>query len=122
MLHFKKGFTLIELLIVLIVIGILASIAIPRFAGSKDKTYIAQMKSDLRNLATYEEQHAADNGGSYFSGTATMASPLNGFHPSQYVRIIVHTVPGPPPWWTARASHSLASETCDMINGLISCE
>jgi prepilin-type N-terminal cleavage/methylation domain-containing protein len=57
----KKGFTLIELLIVVVIIGILAAIAIPKFANTKDKAYVAAMKSDLRNLATYEEQYAADN-------------------------------------------------------------
>ncbi|HEV7389818.1 MAG TPA: prepilin-type N-terminal cleavage/methylation domain-containing protein, partial [Gemmatimonadaceae bacterium] len=75
----KKGFTLIELLIVVVIIGILAAIAIPKFANTKDKAYVAAMKSDLRNMATYEEQYAADQGGAYFSGTATMAAPLQGF-------------------------------------------
>src|SRR5258706_5022398 len=75
----KKGFTLIELLIVVVIIGILAAIAIPKFANTKDKPYVAAMKSDLRNLATYEEQYAADQNGAYFEGTATMASALQGF-------------------------------------------
>jgi len=79
----KKGFTLIELLIVVVIIGILAAIAIPKFANTKDKAYVAAMKSDLRNLATYEEQYAADNNGAYFGGSATMATPLQGFSPSQ---------------------------------------
>ncbi len=56
----RKGFTLIELLIVVVIIGILAAIAIPKFANTKDKAYVAAMKSDLRNLATYEEQYAAE--------------------------------------------------------------
>jgi len=56
---------------VVVIIGILAAIAIPKFANTKDKAYVAAMKSDLRNIATYEEQYAADNGGAYFGGTAT---------------------------------------------------
>ena len=53
----RKGFTLIELLIVVVIIGILAAIAIPRFATTKEKAYIASMKSDLKNLATVQEAY-----------------------------------------------------------------
>jgi type IV pilus assembly protein PilA len=57
----KKGFTLIELLIVVVIIGILAAIAIPKFANTKDKAYLAAVKTDLRNLATAQEGYFADN-------------------------------------------------------------
>jgi type IV pilus assembly protein PilA len=117
----KKGFTLIELLIVVVIIGIIAAIAIPNFLYSKDKAYVAQMKSDLRNLATYEEQYAAENGGAYFGGTATMAAPLQGFTPSQNVTIVAAYIAGPPPTWSAGASHSLSAKVCNMTNGLITC-
>ena len=117
----KKGFTLIELLIVVVIIGILAAIAIPKFSNTKDKAYVAQMKSDLRNLATYEEQYAADNQGAYFGGTATMAAPRQGFTPSQNVTITVTNVAGPPPSWSATAVHSQSAHTCDMTNGVITC-
>jgi prepilin-type N-terminal cleavage/methylation domain-containing protein len=57
----RQGFTLIELLIVVVIIGILAAIAIPKFANTKEKAYIASMKSDLRNLITAEEAYFADS-------------------------------------------------------------
>ena len=57
----RKGFTLIELLIVVVIIGILAAIAIPKFANTKEKAYIASMKSDMRNLVTAEEAYFADS-------------------------------------------------------------
>jgi len=120
----RKGFTLIELLIVVVIIGILAAIAIPKFASTKDKAYVAAMKSDLRNLATYEEQYAADNQGAYFSGTATSTSPVQGFTPSQNVTITATTLAGPPPSWTATATHSQSAKTCDSgvtTPGIITC-
>src|SRR6266581_4928456 len=57
----RHGFTLIELLIVVVIIGILAAIAIPKFANTKAKAYVASMKSDLRNLVTAEEAYFADS-------------------------------------------------------------
>ncbi|MGH7570285.1 MAG: type IV pilin protein [Gemmatimonadota bacterium] len=56
-----EGFTLIELLIVVVIIGILAAIAIPRFAGTKEKAFDAAAKSDLRNAMTAQEAYFADN-------------------------------------------------------------
>jgi prepilin-type N-terminal cleavage/methylation domain-containing protein len=116
----RKGFTLIELLIVVVIIGILASIAIPKFANTKDKAYVAAMKSDLRNLATYEEQYAADNNGSYFGGTATSATPLQGFAPSQNVTIVA-SISGPPAAWTANATYLGSGKSCANTTGVIVC-
>ena len=61
MLKLRKGFTLIELLIVVVIIGILAAIAIPKFANTKIKAYMTAMKSDLRNLVTAEEAFFSDS-------------------------------------------------------------
>ena len=62
----RKGFTLIELLIVVVIIGILAAIAIPKFAATKDKAKLASVKTDLRNMMTAQE--------AYFSDFATYAA------------------------------------------------
>ena len=57
----ETGFTLIELLVVVVIIGVLAAIAIPKFSNTKDKAHMAAMKSDLRNLVTTQETFFADN-------------------------------------------------------------
>jgi len=51
----RTGFTIIELLIVVLIIGILASVAISKFGESKRRAYLTAMKSDLRGLATVAE-------------------------------------------------------------------
>ena len=58
----RSGFTIIELLIVILIIGILVSIAIPRFASTRDKAALASVKADVRNAETAEEAYFADAG------------------------------------------------------------
>ena len=56
----NQGFTLIELLIVVVIIGILAAIAIPRFSSTKGKAFDAAAKTDLRNAMTAQEAYYSD--------------------------------------------------------------
>jgi prepilin-type N-terminal cleavage/methylation domain-containing protein len=56
----RRGFTLIELLVVVVIIGLLASIAIPKFSATKDKAKMASVRSDLRNVMTAQEAYFAD--------------------------------------------------------------
>ncbi len=69
MVSSRRGFTLIEMLIVIVIIGILAAIAIPKYAAMKQKSYVTAMKSDLRNLVTAEEAFFADSG--FYTATVT---------------------------------------------------
>ncbi len=93
----KKGFTLIELLIVVVIIGILAAIAIPKFSATREKAYFAAMKSDLKNLASQQEIYYADNY-SYTNSTTDLS-----FVQSQGVLVaITATTSG----WTATAYHT----------------
>jgi prepilin-type N-terminal cleavage/methylation domain-containing protein len=72
----RKGFTLIELLIVVVIIGILAAIAIPKFANTKEKAIVSSMKSDLRNLVTAQEAFFSDNND--YAGSITNGPQVNG--------------------------------------------
>jgi prepilin-type N-terminal cleavage/methylation domain-containing protein len=93
----RKGFTLIELLIVVVIIGILAAIAIPKFANTKQKAYVATVKTDLRNLVTAEEAYFSDN------TTYTTALATTQFQPSQGVTYSVTAATGT--GWAATATH-----------------
>src|SRR3989344_4583258 len=53
----KSGLTLLEGLIVIVIIGLLAVIAISRFAPTKDKTFDAHMKTDVSNAMTAQEAY-----------------------------------------------------------------
>jgi general secretion pathway protein G len=58
----KKGFTLIELMIVMTIIGILASIAVPNYRWGIIKAKEAVLREDLYNLRTTIDQFYADQG------------------------------------------------------------
>jgi type IV pilus assembly protein PilA len=104
----RKGFTLIELLIVVVIIGILAAIAIPKFANTKNKAYVTAMKSDLRNLLTTEEAFFSDS--TYYT-TATNLAARNSWKSTTGVGMpAVVTGSG---FWRATVTHSqLAGATC----------
>ncbi|MGE0160940.1 MAG: type IV pilin protein [Gemmatimonadales bacterium] len=107
----NKGFTLIELLIVVVIIGILAAIAIPRFSATREKAYFAAMKSDLKNLASQQEIYYSDN---YTYGPA--ATDV-GFVNSDGVVVTLSSVTSS--GWAASATHLAigAAEGCAIFYG-----
>src|SRR5258705_6892614 len=101
----RRGFTLIELLIVVVIIDILAAIAIPKFANTKSKAYIAVMKSDLRNLVSAEE--------SFFSDSARYTTNLTSLGFKQSTGVTAPAIVTYPGAWVATNQHSqLTTITC----------
>ncbi len=107
----NKGFTLIELLIVVVIIGILAAIAIPKFSATREKAYFAAMKSDLKNLASQQEIYYSDN---YTYGPA--ANDV-AFVNSDGVVVTIQDVSSS--GWAASATHLAigAAEGCAIFYG-----
>jgi len=101
----RDGFTLIELLIVVVIIGILAAIAIPKFSATREKAYFAAMKSDLKNLASQQEIYYSDE----YAYTTTDTDL--GFVSSDGVTVAigVATADG----WSATAVHAAMSGAND---------
>jgi prepilin-type N-terminal cleavage/methylation domain-containing protein len=123
----RSGFTLIELLIVVVVIGILAMIAIPRFADTKGKAYAASIKSDLRNLAISEDAYLFD----HESYTGNLSSLTSQTSPGVVITITNATASG----WSATATHpqsypftcayfvgNVSAQAPATIEGIIACQ
>jgi len=108
----KKGFTLIELLIVVVIIGILAAIAIPKFANTKEKAYVASMKSDLRNLVTAQEAYFSDNNSTYASSISSMGT---NYKASSGVTVTMGAVTAT--GWAATSNHASTAKTCGISVG-----
>ena len=105
----NKGFTLIELLIVVVIIGILAAIAIPKFSATREKAYVSTMKSDLKNLASQQEIYYSDN------YTYTTDATALGFAQSQGVTVSIGAADGT--GWSASSTHSGTSSACAVFYG-----
>ncbi|MBM3908920.1 MAG: prepilin-type N-terminal cleavage/methylation domain-containing protein [Gemmatimonadetes bacterium] len=123
----RRGFTLIELLIVVVIIGILAAIAIPKFQNTKGKANAAALKSDLRNLATAQEAYFYDH--SLYATDAAMLA----YSKSPGVILTITTATGS--GWAAVATHpasyplmcalyqgNISAQTPATVEGLIGCQ
>jgi len=104
-----RGFTLIELVLVVVIIGILAAIVIPKFGTTREKAIIAGMKSDLRNLVTAEEGYLAV----YATYTATIGDLEYHATTATTVTIGGASASG----WSATAAATGSTRTCGIFYG-----
>jgi type II secretion system protein G len=119
----RKGFTLIELLIVVVIIGILAAIAIPKFANTKEKAYISAMKSDLRNLATAQETWFGDS--QFYASQANIQGTPPAIRDANNnvlwqnsTGVVVEALTGDQTGWSARVSRPGTLQQCVMWIGV----
>ena len=104
----RTGFTLIELLIVVAIIGLVATIAVPKLINTKERALVAGMKSDLRNLVTAEENYLADH-----AKYTTDLGP--DYHYSAGNRPPTITLTGD--GWTATLTSVSTGQTCAVFMG-----
>jgi prepilin-type N-terminal cleavage/methylation domain-containing protein len=109
----RAGFTLIELLIVVVIVGILAAIALPKFGTTKERAYVATMQSDLHNLISNQEAYLADNG-TYYGGAIPNLAVLP-YRPSTgtTITIVLANASG----WQATATFTNTTRTCAVFYG-----
>jgi prepilin-type N-terminal cleavage/methylation domain-containing protein len=101
-----SGFTVIELLIVMVVIAILVAVVIPQLFGTKEKSFVAAMRSDLRNLQTSEEAYFSD----WQVYTSNLANLGRMFLSSPNVTVTIDSATAT--GWGANATHTGTSQVC----------
>jgi prepilin-type N-terminal cleavage/methylation domain-containing protein len=107
------GFTLIELLIVVVIVGVLAAIAVPKFQNTKGKANAAALRSDLRNLASAQESYFAEHS-AYSANTLQLQVDVSS---GVFLTIMNASAGG----WSAKATHPQSYPlTCAIFSGTVS--
>ena len=106
----QRGVTFIELLTVVVIIGLLALFAIPRLARNKEKTIVATMQSDLRNLATAEE-------GFYYNNSTYSNDPVALNITLSQGNVLVINEATPSGWSATISNPPITPQKCYLFHG-----
>ncbi|MDQ8157636.1 MAG: prepilin-type N-terminal cleavage/methylation domain-containing protein [Gemmatimonadota bacterium] len=108
----RRAFTLIELMVVVVIIGLLLGIAIPKYQGSRKRTFVSLMKADLHNLMSAQAAYVTS--ANAYSDDSTVL----GFHTTRgnVLSIPEATSAG----WIARVTHpGAAGVECVVFVGIV---
>jgi prepilin-type N-terminal cleavage/methylation domain-containing protein len=106
----KPGFTLIELLMVIVIIGLLATIASTVFWRTKARGFEAAMQSDLKT-ASVQQEHYFETHRRYAPAPSDL--PHLTTSPGVSLQVTYADVDG----WAGLATHQFASRRCGLLIG-----
>jgi type IV pilus assembly protein PilA len=106
----RFGFTLVELFVVIVVVGILVAVSIPKFTSTKGRAYITAMKSDLRNVAAAQA--------AFYAESSKYASDLSALAFTQSPGTLAPTIVTGTGYWSATNGHAqLPNTSCGIAIG-----
>ncbi len=105
----ESGFTLVELMVVVVIIALLAVVALPRFARTRDKAYRSQMQTALRTLVTTQE--------SYFDDFLIYADNISNLNYNVTPMVTLEIVQTAGNGWSAKATHQMTASECMVYVG-----
>lgn len=108
----RPGLTLIELMMVIVIIGLLSVISMPRLQAARRHSIAATMRSDLRMLGLQQASYHYDSA-MYTDDLAVLAA--RGLSQSPEVTIVVNEATSR--GWSATASHDQVATKCFIFVG-----